>query len=97
MSGFGARLPRRNIPRTSADRIIADPLTGIGGGRICPDGDIRQFATDRWGRPQEAYANDIGITRGLRRMPRLFGSSADIINYLEHHPQAEGLAEKSIV
>src|SRR4051794_37860116 len=41
MSGIGARPPPRNVPRRSADRTIADPPTDIGGGRICPEGDLR--------------------------------------------------------
>src|SRR4051812_14928931 len=36
ITAYGAPASLQNVPARSADRTIADPLTGIGGGRSCP-------------------------------------------------------------
>ena len=42
VAGIGASASPRNVPARSADRTIADPPTGVGGGSACPKADLRE-------------------------------------------------------
>src|SRR4051794_20143527 len=50
MAAYGALAPPLNVPARSADRPIADPPPGIGGGSPCPIADMLRGAIGKYAR-----------------------------------------------
>src|SRR4051812_14824002 len=65
MSDYGALASPRNVPARSADRTIADPPTGIGGGSLCPISDRLSLGEKRILSyiPTEPSGEGVGIDR----------------------------------